>query len=241
MYTLTEIADFLAAQLRTDRYPDAERGGIYRPANQSVVRMGLSLEPFPGLNAWIEEARLDALWLHRPWQLDCATLPPGLGVLSHHLPFDELLTVGFNPHLAMLLSALTHPQPIGFKAISDSSLPARPIGMLIDVPECEFDAQLLTINSTFGGYDHADSGCSGVVSRIAVVGAMTEALVREAASRGAHLYLTGQYRKSAQEAVAETGIAVITTGHRRAETWGMRAMANLLHERWPDLSVLIQT
>ncbi len=41
------------------------------------------------------------------------------------------------------------------------------------------------------------------------VGAMNESLVREAAERGATLYLTGQYRLSTQKTVQETSIGVI--------------------------------
>ena len=166
-----------------------------------------------------------------------------MGVLTHHLPFDESLTIGFNPYMATQLKALKLPEPLGFKRgphAPDVELPSRPIGMLINVPECEFDAQLAAISTAFGGYDRAEMGRQHDVTCIAVVGAMTDALVREAASRGASLYLTGQYRKPAQDAVDETGIAVIATGHRRTEVWGMRALANLLRKKWADLDVLVR-
>ena len=67
---------------------------------------------------------------------------------------------------------------------------------------------------------------------------MNDALVREAADRGANLYVTGQYRKPGQEAVDETGIAVVAVGHRRSEEWGLRALAHLLRQRWPELDVM---
>ena len=240
MHDLTELADFLAAEFRTNHYPESERGGLYRPSNRPVQRLGLALEPFPELTAWVETARLDALWLHRPWQLDPTKLPSDVGVLSHHLPFDEALTIGLNPYLAPLLDAVGLPEPLGFKRDSDSDLLPRAIGMLIDVPGCEFDAQLLTVNTSFGGYDRAEPGRQPRISRVAVVGAMNDALVREAANRGANLYLTGQYRKPAQDAVDETGMAVIAIGHRRTELWGLRALANILHEHYPHLSVLVR-
>ena len=237
---LNEIDNFLRVELATERYPADERGGIYHPSERPIRRLGLSLEPFVNLPAWVDEANIDALWLHRPWQLNLTDLPPDIGILSHHLPFDETLTVGFNEQLAKQLGA-THPlEPIGYKQDKDQHgelLPQRPVGMLIDVPEQEFDFLLSTIKTLFGGYDRAEAGpgpggWQTNTCRIAVVGAMTDALVREAADRGAILYLTGAYRKPAQQAVDETGIAVVAVGHRRVEEWGLQALAQLLHDRW---------
>lgn len=75
--------------------------------------------------------------------------------------------------------------------------------------------------------------------RVAVVGAMTDALVREAADRGAQIYVTGQYRQPAREAVRETGIGVIAVGHRRSEIWGLRALAGVIRERWSMIEVIV--
>lgn len=235
---LNEIDEFLQNELAVDRYPDSEQGGIYYPSERPIRRMGLALEPFSNVSAWVNEANIDALWFHRPWQLNLTDLPPDIGILAHHLPFDESLTIGYNEELAKQLGATRPPEPLGHKqAVNEAGalLPQRPIGMLIDVPEQEFDSLLDTIKTLFGSYDRAESGPGGWQinnHRIAVVGAMTDALIREAAAGGAHLYLTGAYRKPAQQAVDETGIAVVAIGHHRVEEWGLRALAHLLHERW---------
>ncbi|MBD2756119.1 Nif3-like dinuclear metal center hexameric protein [Spirosoma validum] len=238
--SLSELDDFLRNELNTDRYPDTEQGGIYYPSERPVHRIGLSLEPFSTLSAWIDENHIDALWLHRPWQLNLATLPPDIGILAHHLPFDETLTIGYNQQLASQLGATQLLEPLGYKQAANEIgelLPERPIGMVFDIPEQEFDSLLHRISTLFGGYDRAEAGpgpggWQPDSNRIAVVGAMTDALVREAADEGAHLYVTGAYRKPAQQAVDETGIAVVAVGHRRVEEWGLRALADLLHERW---------
>ncbi len=238
---LNDIARFLQTELTTDRYPVSEQGGVYHASDRPVSRLGLVLEPFPELPQWLADNQFDALWLHRPWHLDLAVLSTDVGLLHHHLPFDEHLTIGFNPRLAERLNAQNPPEPLGFKqAISEDGtpLPPRPIGMLITVPEREFDAHLYPIRDEFNGYDRAEMGRHPTISRVAVVGAMTDALVREAADRGAQLYLTGQYRKPAQEAVNEVGIAVIALGHRRTEEWGLRTLAALLQTQWPGLGVM---
>jgi putative NIF3 family GTP cyclohydrolase 1 type 2 len=66
---------------------------------------------------------------------------------------------------------------------------------------------------------------------------MNEMLVREAVERGVQVYITGQWRQPASESVTETGIGVIAVGHRRAEEWGLRALAGVLRERWVQLEV----
>ncbi|GAB3690089.1 Nif3-like dinuclear metal center hexameric protein [Spirosoma flavus] len=238
--SLEELANFLRSELSAESYPADEQGGIYYPSKRSIRRMGLALEPFPTLADWIEENHLDAIWLHRPWQLDLATIPSDVGVLSHHLPFDETLTVGHNKQLAQLLRATSAPEPIGYKQSVTSEgkfLPQRPLGMIVDVAEDEFDNWLTRIKELFGGYDraeagHSSSGLNFDNSRIAVVGAMTDALVREADERGAQMYLTGAYRKPAQVAVDETGMAVVAVGHRRSEEWGLHVLADLIRTRW---------
>ena len=245
-FFLNDIDSFLQSELASSRHIDAEQGGIYYPSKRPIRRLGLALEPFPELADWVNETQIDALWLHRPWQLDLATLPPDLGILSHHLPFDETLTMGYNSRLAKQLNVTGTLAPFGYKQDTTEDgtlLPQRPLGMLANVAEQEFDYWLTLIKKLFGGYDRAEagygsSGWQATSSRIAVVGAMTDALVREAAEQGAHLYITGSYRKPGQKAVDETGIAFIAVGHRRSELWGLRALADLVRENWPVECVL---
>ncbi len=238
---LNDLANFLQKELSVDKFPETEQGGIYYPSKRPIKRVGLALEPFPQLYDWVDETQIDALWLHRPWKIDVSTLPPDLGILSHHLPFDEALTIGYNNHLASQLGAKGTLQPIGYKKSADESgktLPPRPIGMLIDINPQEFDLLLDRVKTIFDGYDRAEAGYgSGGWQpdsyRVAVIGAMTDALVREADEKGAHLYLTGAYRKAGQQAVDDTGMAVIAAGHRRSEEWGIRMLAELTEGHLP--------
>ncbi|GAB3749288.1 Nif3-like dinuclear metal center hexameric protein [Spirosoma pomorum] len=238
---LNDIAHFLHQEFGVDRYPANELGGVFRPTEQPIKRVGLALEPWPGLESWVTTNKLDAIWLHRPWQLDPQLLP-NLGILTNHLPFDETLTMGYNPALAQVIGATSQLEPLGFKqAVTDSgdTLPERAIGMLFDTDAYEFDVWLKQISHQFRGYDRTEAGRQTMINRIAVVGAMTDKLILEAADRGAQLYVTGQYRKPAQEAVNQTGLAVIAVGHRRSEEWGLHALVNRLQEQWPALSLEI--
>ncbi len=229
MIRLDALADFLDQLLAIERFGD-DQGGIYRPSVRPVHRLGLALEPWPQLSEWVRAEALDALFLHRPWKLQSEQLEQDVGILSYHLAFDEGMTLGFNPRLAVVLgmSALT---VLGKKA-------GRPIGMLGKIP-IQGASYCTWVQEVFGGYDHAIAGRASHLSQVALVGAMTDQLVHEAAARGAELYITGQLRQPAQQAVTETGIGVIAVGHRRSEEWGLRALAGVLRERWSGLNVIV--
>lgn len=239
---LDELIAFLADFFNTSSYPPEEQGGIfYRPnsfpISQPVRRIGLVLEPWPGLADWLRENRIDTLWLHRPWNLDLIKFPKEVAVISHHLPFDEHLTIGYNRPMAEVagmqwINAET-PQAIGYKQAP--GFPIRSIGMLGLGVQLSFSDWCDRITTRFGGYDDAWPGNQPTLARIAVVGAMTNELVREAADQGAELYLTGQFRRTAQKAVDETGIAVIAIGHRRTEQWGLKILADVLQTQIPSV------
>ncbi|GAB3576408.1 hypothetical protein GCM10027578_42300 [Spirosoma luteolum] len=240
--TADSIRQVLQALLHTDRYAPAEQGGIYRPSAQPITRLGLALEPGPGLSRWVQANGIDGLWLHRPWKLDESMLPPGLPVLFHHLPFDETLTMGDNRWLAEALGDAGPGSSIGQKqgtADTGEPLPARPLGRLVNVTPQPVDALIDRLQNLFGGLDRIMPGQGALVGRLAIVGAMTDALVREASDRGAQLYLTGQYRAAAADAVAQTGLTVVAAGHERSERWGLTVLARLLGQALPALRLVV--
>jgi len=234
--TPRQLVDFLEIFLQTHRYPPEERGGIFRPSDRPARKIGLALEPADGLGEWVFRENIDALWLHRPWQLDPAALPTDVGVLFHHLPFDETLTLGHNYPLAAALK-LENGEELGHKQAPN--LPPRAIGMLGDAPMKQLAEWLELLTAEFGGYEAMLEGSREEIRRVAVVGAMTDALVREAADRGALLYLTGQLRHPARRAVEETGMHVVALGHRRSEEWGLRALAGVFRAKFPDVEVVV--
>ncbi len=235
MIFLNDLARFLDDCLRRERFSDDETAGVWRACGRPVSRIGLALEPWPGLENWAACERLDAVFLHRPFRLAPNALAPDVGVLAYHLPFDERLTLGFNPRLADVLG-LTNVDVLGEKQ-------GRPLGMIGDAPAAlPFGAWAAVLSNVFGGRDAARAPAAGndtLIARIAVVGAMNNTLVHEAAQRGARLYVTGQWRERAEVAVRETGIGVVVIGHRRSEEWGLRALAGVLRERWAGLEVTI--
>lgn len=230
MILLNDIAQFLDRFFAVHRFGN-DQNGVYLPSTRPIARFGLALEPWPQLPEWASAAQLDALFLHRPWQLQPGQLPSDVGVVAYHLAFDEHLTLGFNPRLAAVLG-MSKLEVLGEKQ-------GRAIGMIGDIPTQSFARCCCCVDEVFGGHDEVRAADECEVLRVAVVGAMTDALVREAASRGADIYITGQLRQPAKAAWVETGISVVAVGHRRCEEWGLRALAGVLCERWSRLEVIL--
>ena len=230
MVSLDQLAQFLDQFFSAQRF-ELDPTGIYRPSTRPIQRLGLALEPWPYLRQWAIATQVDALFLHRPWQLEGEQLPADVGVVSYHLAFDERLTLGFNPLLASILDFLAL-EELGQKA-------GRPIGMIGNVSAQGFSSFCDRVRSVFGGCEAIEKGNLSEVTKVAVVGAMTDVLVREAKTQGAQVYITGQFRQPARTAVMETGINVIVVGHRRSEEWGLRALAGILCDRWPELEVIL--
>ena len=238
MPTLSDLNNFLSLYFSAERFGD-DHNGIYKTSDEPdkpVKRMGLLLEPFPKLADWTKRNRLDALFIHRPWKLE-KMKPPAeeVGVLAYHYAFDELLTTGYNPRLADAL-LMRELEVLGHKE-------GRPLGMIGDVPKVNVEIFRAQIEEVFGALEGAYLSAAEPgeeVTRVCVVGAMRDPLVREAHERGARVYITGQYRDHAQDAVDDTGMNILEIGHGRCERWGLRALAGVLRERYTDLFVIIR-
>jgi len=228
--TFAQLAAYLDRALGSERFP-SDQVSIYHPSSSPVARIGLALEPWPGIERWIEQQRLDALFLHRPWKLDKKRLPEHIGVLASHLPFDATLTFGFNPRLAQALS-ITRPAPFAPK----DSIPQGMHGTIQPAP---IEDVLIMLTEIFGKAPIMQEIFGETVEHIAVVGAMNDALIRDAATKGVNLYITGQFRPSAAAAMRETEMTVAEIGHAEGERWGLRALASLLRERWAHLDVVL--
>ena len=215
--------------------------GWFLPPARPLQRLGLALEPFPTFGDWVAAENLDAVFLHRPWSLTDpqrqALRHAGIGVLAYHLAFDERVTTGFNPALATACG-WGEPEVLGRKE-------GRPLGMTCALPaRVPFDAMAAQLRAEFGVLEQVTPPAAGdgeTITRVAVIGAMTDALVREAHSRGAGVYVTGQWRQPARAAVRETGLGVVALGHRRTELWGLRALSRLLRAQTEtsDLEVVL--
>lgn len=204
--------------------------GLWLPGPRDIHAIGVALDPWPDLPAWVVAECLHALVLHRPWDVPAPDLP-GAAVFGYHLAFDEALTTGMNPWLADAIG-MRDLEPLGEKQ-------GRPLGMIGSIQETTVAAAADRFAAEFGHSHEVVGNLDAPVGRIAVVGAMWPELVREAVHRGADLYVTGTFRPRAQSAVDETGVAVLVVGHDPPERWGMRTLARLVANRLPSVRIAL--
>lgn len=216
------IAILLEAQDGADNFSH-----VYQPSERHVGRLGFVLEPTPDLYAWVQEKNLDALFVHRPWRLLTDALPESVGVVAYHQPFDAALAVGHNPRLADALG-LDSMASLGEKE-------GLPLGMIGDIAPQSWETWEARVRHEFQGTQQVSPPRQTQVTRVAVMGAMNDGLVRDAFHAGADVYITGQMRAPGRVAVQETGIGVIAVGHACGEHWGLRKLASLLQEQYPAL------
>lgn len=230
MPLLADLADHLAPSLDRKRYhAEADPAGVWIASNRPVKRLVLRLEPGMPPYDWVEG--VDAVLIHRPFGLWPACLPEGVGVIAAHRALDDRLSLGVNPALAEALGLAPEGAPFRYKE--------RDIGMVSRLAEpLPGEAVVARIEAELGGVEAARGPVPELVEAVALMGAMTSELVAQTAERGAAIYVTGQLRPSTFEAVEASGMHVVAVGKARAEAWGLRHLARLIRERWPEVEVV---
>ena len=219
-----------------------------------IDRIVLSITPTPGVYPFIGHTETyhpprTLCFLHRPWQLDRRAVRGDTLVLSSHTSFDENLTVGWNPPLAMRLG-MTEENWFCIQGYKGDA--TRKIGIVgsVSVPR---HTLLERIQSEFGQTEMIHEGQSDEIRVVAIMNAFNEeevmrvldmaqerAWVPDASyeARGRHvLYLTGQPRESGMLAATALGLTVACVGHRTTEEWGIRFMAAALRTAFPNIPV----
>jgi putative NIF3 family GTP cyclohydrolase 1 type 2 len=201
-----------------------------------MARLGLALEPWPGLRHWAERERLDALFLHRRWGVEPMLPALRMAVVASHEGFDRRFGFGSNPELQAALGL----RLTGRLAERDG----YPLGTVAEGTPRTMAALRAELVAIFGGLagevaGDADRPAERLAERIAIARAMTAELVREAAALGADAYVTGQLRRPAMAAAADAGMHVFAVGHRRSERWALGVLAATLDRCWPGLGLCL--
>jgi putative NIF3 family GTP cyclohydrolase 1 type 2 len=230
MLKTREIVEYLDLEFQKSLYNEAIPS-LWKDTQKSVTKIGLALEPWTGIEVWIEEHQLDGLFLHRPWKINEYELPDNISLFAYHLPFDEHLTIGYNLHLCRDFT-LANPQIFGLKE-------GRPIGMVCETQNINTIDICKQAENVFQGVDECFQINNTNVNKVAFVGAMTTDLIYNASKAGVQLYVTGQIRKQAMKAVVETGMSIIAVGHARSEYYGLKLLGQILLTKWPDLHIAL--
>lgn len=221
----------------------------YDPSTAPLSHIVLSITPTQGVYDAINQRNAPTsplCFLHRPFLLDRRRLRRGAVVLSSHVGFDEVLTVGWNTVLAQRLGVDVDNSLCvqGYKGDPD-----RRIGIVgrLEIP---LDTLVRNIRQEFNGVGELYAARSDGVSVLAIMNAFhgdeVERVLRMARERqwideaqGGEgvIYLTGQPRESGMEAARKEGVSVLCVGHRAAEEWGVRFLASQTRDAFPALQV----
>ncbi|MDF1504120.1 Nif3-like dinuclear metal center hexameric protein [Roseisolibacter sp. H3M3-2] len=202
---------------------------VVRPGRHPARRVGLALDPWPGLADWARADALDAVVLHRHWRWDPAGWPDGVALLASHDPFDRRYAFGVVPELTTLLS-LT-PGPL----IAERD--GWPLGTVGAGAARSVAALRAALVDAFGGVDGEVAGADVPATRVAMARAMTPELVEGAARLGATVYVTGQVRERAVGTARRVGMHVLAVGHARSERWALGLLAGALRAALPAVAV----
>ena len=167
----------------------------------------------------------------------------GTALYSSHLPLDAHPEVGNSVLLARALG-LGPMEPFGEykgahigwktsiatgKAESPATSPQAPAG-----PQAPADPRSLAdrLEAVLGTKVHVLPGGPSKIRSVGIVTGSGAPLLAEAASQGLDALITGEAQHHHAIEAAELGVTVFLGGHYATETWGVRAVGDLLTERF---------
>lgn len=225
--TIEDLAEWVRHTLGDD-FPSNTNGIWHAGDRRPIRRLGIALAGSQDVTARAQQTAVDALLLHRPWQL---RLLPEVGVLAVHEALDQRLTTGENPWLASKLG-FTLGEAIGQQR-------GRSLVFLAHTNQVSTVGELLTqLHQDFPGLKIWNpQPRSQLVQTIALANAMQPQLVTRAAERGAVLYLTGALRDAARSKLMQTQMAALGLGHQAIEQWGLRWLGEAIQQTF-DLELV---
>jgi putative NIF3 family GTP cyclohydrolase 1 type 2 len=220
-----------------------------------VSHVVLSITPTPGVYEKVQnlanrEFRPPVCFLHRPFGLDRRAVPRGTLILASHKRFDERLTVGYNIPLAgsLGLDIEDHVVLQGYRGDPDRLMGL--VGQLrkhVEIRDVRsaIERQFKTCELYANGVEQMRE-----VNAVAIVNAFNADMVQRVAEAavkrkwannsmqlGNVLYLTGQPRETGLESAEAVGMPVACVGHRAAEEWGIRWIADQLRAEYSGITV----
>jgi dinuclear metal center YbgI/SA1388 family protein len=152
-----------------------------------------------------------------------ALLDHDVALYSAHIPLDLHPVVGNNAVLAKMLGIL---DPVPFD--SYKGIPFGASGHLIS----SRDALVNRLRELLGGEVHLIAGGPETTTRVGIITGGAGGRIEVAAAAGLDTYITGEGAHYTTFDALECGINVLYAGHYATETVGVKALGELLHERF---------
>ena len=239
MAATEDIVNFCNEYLDVGSFRDAAVNGLQVEGSPTVQRLAttvsISREVISSALAWKADAILvhhGLLWGQRsgpivgPFRTRLRfLLANDLNLVAYHLPLDAHPEIGNNALLARTLG-LTIAEPfarvdgqfIGVIANAPNQMPLLDlVGQVIEFTERE----PIVLG---GGPGHVD--------RVAILSGSGAFALDEAAAAGCQVLLTGDARETTMALARELGVTVIAAGHEATERCGVRALSDLLSQRF---------
>jgi dinuclear metal center YbgI/SA1388 family protein len=228
-----ELLHWLETFLNPQAFRDRSLNGLQVEGREEIHRIGAAVDAAQAVFEKAQQAGVDFLIVHHGlfWGEPLPVVGPhrrrlallleaGINLYASHLPLDAHPEVGNN---AVLARALGLEELAPFEGIGVQGRFPLPIS-LSEIAERL--GQLTQMQCL------VHQGGPGQVERVGIVSGAASELIPKAHAEGLELFITGEPRHAAFHPTFELGLNVIYAGHYDTETFGVRALAQKIEERF---------
>ena len=236
--SLRDLAEYLDDYLALSEVPDAPGAlnGLQVESSGAVGRIAAAVDACQATIDAAVSSGANLLLVHhglfwgdpqpvtgRQWRRLSKLLAHDLAVYSAHLPLDCHPDVGNNIVLATKLGVR---QPEGFGVYRGT-----PVGVMGDV-SLSRDSFVELVTSVIGGETQVIAAGPSQVKRVGVITGAAGSMIGEARAAGIDTFVTGEGGHHTYVDAEEGGMNVIYAGHYATETFGVKALAKHIEQRF---------
>jgi dinuclear metal center YbgI/SA1388 family protein len=235
-----DITGHLYELLRPDDYADYGPNGLQVPGREEIRTIVTGVSASAELFARARKEGADLVLVHHglfwagpPRPLDRAAkarlqalFEADMGLAAYHLPLDGHPEVGNNALLARELGAQ---DAAPFAAVKGAAIGVRARFASGGLPAGELVAR---VREATGREPLAFLAGPDPVHTIGIVSGAGADHLEDAIAEGLHAFLTGEPAERVMTRAQEAGVHFLAAGHYATETFGVRALGELLAERF---------
>lgn len=236
MVLLTELANYIASLLETDRFRDYSPNGVQVEGRAEVRRIASGVTASLSVLEQAADWGADAILVHHGyfWRNENPVLAGirkrrvahllrhDISLLAYHLPLDAHPELGNNVRLG---------QELGF--IAQGAFGEQGLALHGDVAQTRtLDELAQHVSGRLRRAPLVIGDGQRAVSRIAWCSGAAQGYFEQAAALGVDAFLTGEISEQNVHMAQETGVAFIAAGHHATERYGIQALAAHLAERF---------
>jgi dinuclear metal center YbgI/SA1388 family protein len=229
-----DILDFARELLDLDAYHDYGPMGLQVVGAEEVTKIAAAVSSSLEAFRRTKDAGAQLLIVHHGlfWEGDPRTVDTHMrarlqalfeghiNLAAYHLALDAHPEIGNN---AIVARELGIDEPQRFLEWGYGGRLAEPAGV---------DELAARLERTTGRKPQVFPGGPDTIERVAIITGGAAKLIREAASGGYHAYITGEPAEPTLHLARELGIHFLAGGHYATETFGIKALAERIAERF---------